>query len=92
MASDYVVYKTAFMPTGTQDVAFHEEFELLHCDYQHGKIAVWYRCHNNARPVSRKVLTVGTGDNCPGSYDAVHLGTVLLHSGALVLHAFLKKR
>lgn len=88
----YTVHKLALVPTGIHTVLMPLTFEMLHCDYQHGKVAFWYRCAENPPMEERVLAFVGTGGAAPGPDEAEHIGTVLLHNGSLVLHAFLKKR
>jgi len=91
MANTYVVYKTAALPMGVQEIEFHQDFELLHAEYQHGKLAFWYRCLADAPVQKRTVAFIVTGAPCPSPDEADHIGSFLLHQGTFVLHAFIQK-
>jgi len=63
-----------------------EGSELLLVGTQAGNIALWFRVNPEARVEEVTYQVRGTGHDCRRC--GRHLGSVLLHGGALVFHVF----
>lgn len=83
-----VVWKSNLRVTDIQAIEVPVDAEMLDVQVQFGEIAIWYRCDPNAPKETRTIALVGTGKAAPNTKDGRYLGTVALHNGAFILHAF----
>ncbi len=70
------------LPVGAEILTVAEQFPGS------GSMQVWHRCCPENSKVERAIHVVGTGNPAPNKSKARYLSTVILHSGALVLHFF----
>jgi hypothetical protein len=61
--------------------------EILHVSAQGDDLCLWARIVEGRKIETKTFLLCGTGHEAP-SLDCKHIGTALLHGGALVLHVF----
>lgn len=75
-----------------QTLSLPLDTEPLHVAEQFGELCLWYRVNTDIIATqSLQIALCGTGRPCPASLDGKYLGTALLHGGALVLHAFVRR-
>lgn len=64
--------------------------KILHIDLQYGVPCAWFVCDpkNKDHKESVAIVVLGTGHEFETFSAGEHLGTILMHNGALVLHFF----
>lgn len=67
-------------------IAMPKGAELLHVEVQHGQPCVWARVDPDLGHEDRALKLRGTGH--PVDPECRHVGSFLLHEGALVFHLF----
>lgn len=60
---------------------------ILTLHVQHDRPCIWFLCDPKAEMVERKIFWYGNGHPVPDR-PGEYLGTILLHNGTLVFHAF----
>jgi len=66
----------------------HAGAKLLHSDIQHGEMTLWFLVDSDQPKACAQVNLYATGEKIPDDHGE-HVGTFVLHGGALVLHAFM---
>jgi hypothetical protein len=86
------VHKQRLVVTDVQTLSLPFDAEPLCVQEQFGEPCLWYRVNTDITATqSVQIALCGTGHPCPASFDGKYIGTVLLHGGSLVLHAFARR-
>lgn len=86
---EHTVWKYTLRVADVQTVEAPIGGTFIHAAEQHGSICVWYRCDPSQPKAYHQIAIVGTGHSAP--VDAYHVGSILMHGGALVLHVFARQ-
>lgn len=81
------VHKYPLQLVDLQTVEMPHDATVLAVQVQYEAPALWARVDTDQPPERRLIRLVGTGNPIPSNTGA-YLGTIQLHSGRLVLHAF----
>ena len=82
------VWKYALKATAQQLVSIPQGAKLLHVAEQHGELCLWAHVDPSQSVEDRGIAIIGTGHNAPDPGQMDHVGSVLMHGGALVFHVF----
>lgn len=86
------IWKYELSATTEQDIEMPEASDILHVGVQGGlggeKLCLWALVYPDARKVKRRVYVFGTGHPFKTDGPVDHIGTAMMHGGALVWHVF----
>lgn len=82
------VWKFPLVATDKQAVTMPGDPDLLYVAEQNGTICLWARIEPDAPERQRHIRIAGTGHLLEDDSDAIHVGSVMMHGGALVFHIF----
>lgn len=82
------IHKATLQLTDMQDIKLPADAEILCVAVQGTHVCLWYRFEPTRYTDIRRIAMCGTGHPAPSASEGKYLGTVLLHGGTLVLHAF----
>lgn len=84
-----VIHKYQLGEIQAQNIWMPAKAQLLHVDLQHGQLCLWALVDQNQPNVSRLIRLYGTGHMLSNEQTVEqYIGTVLMHSGHLVVHVF----
>ncbi len=85
-----VIWKATIpIDKGTCEVSMPEGARPLSVQMQHRMPRLWFLCNPDAPIEKRTVRWFGTGHDAQAAKELGFLGTVQLHNGNLVFHAFI---
>lgn len=84
------IFKFELSVTTWQWVKLPRTAAPLTVQLQHGKPMLWALCESDEVTSERVIYLIGTGNTMPNT-NVEYIGTVQLHEGTLVLHAFIEQ-